>query len=43
MNCNIGAEYTVLSCAGFEFVVHQIPRDLLSPATAGEPIQRVLV
>ena len=35
-----GAEYTVLSCAGFEFVVHQIPRDLLSPATAGEPIQR---
>jgi len=32
--------HVVLNCAGFELVVHQIPRSLLPGVSAGEPILR---
>jgi predicted enzyme related to lactoylglutathione lyase len=34
------ADYTALRCADFDLLVHQIPRNLLTGATAGEPLQR---
>jgi predicted enzyme related to lactoylglutathione lyase len=32
--------HTVLSCAGFELMVQQIPAGLLPAVTPGEPVQR---
>lgn len=34
------AAHTVLSCAGFELLVHQIPTHLLPPVTPDEPVLR---
>ena len=34
------ADHSVLACDGFELVVHQIPRRLLTPSVPGNPVQR---
>ena len=34
------ANHTLLTCAGFELVVYQIPRHLLSPMISNVPVQR---
>lgn len=34
------AHHTVLACADFHLVVHQIPAHLLPTVTPGEPVQR---
>jgi predicted enzyme related to lactoylglutathione lyase len=34
------AEYTALSCAGFELLIHQIPRHLLPAVAPGQAVER---
>lgn len=34
------ANFTALSCAGFELVIHQIPRHLLPAVEPGQAVQR---
>jgi predicted enzyme related to lactoylglutathione lyase len=37
---NGDAQHSVLSCAGFDLMVHQIPAHLLPPVAPGEPALR---